>query len=466
MTIADQLTALEAARIDIRDAIRAQGASLPDGTPLAGYAGAIAAIESGESVALSTVIPLAPRVIATTSGKNASDTTSHVITLPAHLAGDLLLVEFGVDGAPDLSGISGWTVHLSQPQSSNITGIWLSKVAASSAETLTITTSAAEQSAWVARTIRGEGRPLHVEIGGLVGWTASATITPAQVSARWMDDGLWIWSIVGGQDGIATGSPSGWGAAETQQGTASSAGVSISSAVLRLAGAESGAGNATFSPATQASKAMIRVTEPHDEEPYVYDSAKYTGSSTDSHALTMPVHAAGDILVAIVAVDGTVAATLSAGWDVWHNETNTSYRAIFARKVAASSSETCTVSTTTEACSAHIIAVRGVDSAECATLQTTETSTPVSRCPRLTLSEARRAVWIAACARQTTAEAARGFPAGFARTSTLTGESGRPATAVCDIRDVRSELAPGPFLGAANTRATTAVIALWDSWDT
>jgi hypothetical protein len=77
----------------------------------------------------------------------SSSVTSHPVTLPSHTAGDTLFVGMAFDGSPSVSATAGWTQVKASTQN-DVTGnlYYFHKTAASSSETLTITTGASETS--------------------------------------------------------------------------------------------------------------------------------------------------------------------------------------------------------------------------------------------------------------------------------------------------------------------------------
>jgi hypothetical protein len=83
------------------------------------------------------------------------DVTSHVITLPACSAGQLLLVLFAMDGSSTLDAVTdGWTILAQDVNGTAVRGAVLYRTAAGS-DALTITSSAAQESSHIALCIEG-----------------------------------------------------------------------------------------------------------------------------------------------------------------------------------------------------------------------------------------------------------------------------------------------------------------------
>ncbi|PZM90183.1 MAG: hypothetical protein DIU79_14460, partial [Actinobacteria bacterium] len=77
---------------------------------------------------------------------STSDTTSHPITLPSGIqAGDLLIVVFSVDGNPTVTAPADWYKLGQASNGTAVTGAVFWKFA-EGGDTLTLTTSSAEQS--------------------------------------------------------------------------------------------------------------------------------------------------------------------------------------------------------------------------------------------------------------------------------------------------------------------------------
>lgn len=109
-----------------------------------------------------------------TGNANSANVTDHPITLPAHQAGDLLVVCFSVDGSPTVSidagaSTAGWSIVLDQNGSSSACrGVLLSKVADDGATTLQLTTSAAERSTHISYRTDGSAVDATGGTGGAV----------------------------------------------------------------------------------------------------------------------------------------------------------------------------------------------------------------------------------------------------------------------------------------------------------
>lgn len=82
-------------------------------------------------------------------GQGTSGTgNGRAITLPTHAAGDYIIVAVAVDGTPNVSATAGWTVQRADGTARDPSLYWVYKQAASSGETLTVTTDASEAIAW------------------------------------------------------------------------------------------------------------------------------------------------------------------------------------------------------------------------------------------------------------------------------------------------------------------------------
>lgn len=133
----------------------------------------------------------APTVSARSSSQTTSNSTSHVVTLPSHSAGELLVVAIATDGQPTITAPGGWTlVRQQQSGTSDGRAAIIAKVAASGSETLTYTTSASEQTAELSWAISGHGVAsaadlvaLSTATSGDVSTATNATSTVSGLSA-------------------------------------------------------------------------------------------------------------------------------------------------------------------------------------------------------------------------------------------------------------------------------------------
>lgn len=89
---------------------------------------------------------------------SVSNITSHTVTLPEHVAGDLLVVAAGADGAPTFGTPSGWTLlsYVQGGEGDNPLAVF-GRIATSSSESLTFSTSAGEAVRWLTWSITGHG---------------------------------------------------------------------------------------------------------------------------------------------------------------------------------------------------------------------------------------------------------------------------------------------------------------------
>lgn len=468
MTIAAQLTALESARIAVRDAVRAQGGTLPDGTPLADYAAAIAALDTGSPVALQE--PMPPAILATSTGQQTTDTTSHPVTLPTHAAGDLLLVEFISDGAPTITYTSGWSLVAQISQSSNIRTNYIFLIASSASESLTITTSAAEQSAHIVRVIRGADR---VELlGSTNGFSTATGVVTCRHSVQ--QGALLLWSCANRQNIVTASDPAGFAGLTSIAGTASSSGVSISGASVAAARPIQWTQPTTtvHSSSLQFVCAVLSVSGRTALAgwPWVAGVVQ-TGPSANSasHAVNVPAHVAGDRLVAIIGVASSDSASCSSGWTE-HASVTSSHRMIVASLVAASSSESLTVTTNTRALSALVYCIKTPgDGVEIATATDAGSAEIPVLLPALQRSGPGPCLVLAAVATSpsTNVEGMHAPPAGFwlpASVRGLSGGGGLGVGAAIKYSDAGA-VYPGPAWNTSAQRWTSATIALSQSGD-
>lgn len=155
--------------------------------------------------------PAFPTVVARGSDRTAAtNTTSHPITIPTHAIGDLILVHFAVDGNPTVtvgSG-SGWTKLGQESNGTTVTGAIFWKIAESTGETLTLTSSATEQSSHTVLVIRPT---TGYEIAGISGSAANGSSTnsnpPNHAPGVGEQNFLWIVTRAGDSTVVATAAP-------------------------------------------------------------------------------------------------------------------------------------------------------------------------------------------------------------------------------------------------------------------
>ncbi len=142
-----------------------------------------------------------PKVEARSSGNNATNTTSHTITMPSGITvGELLLIVFSTDGIPTVSiGSGGWTKLSQTPDSTNVTTQAIFYKIAAGSDTATVTTSASEQSSHIVFRISSAGNPTGTGVGG-----NSTNSNPASHNPLAQERYLWI-STRGGDASAGVG---------------------------------------------------------------------------------------------------------------------------------------------------------------------------------------------------------------------------------------------------------------------
>lgn len=169
-----------------------------------------------------------PLVQARASGRTSGNVTSHPITLPAGIvATELLIVLFSVDGTPTTSVQSGvdWTI-LGQISDgfSNVAAAVCYKTATGS-DSLTLGTSASEQSSHISLRISDGGTPTASSSSG--GFSGSSNSNPpSHTPPGGAKDYLWIATRSGDSTTVATAAPANYSnlqtlAAATTQGASS-----------------------------------------------------------------------------------------------------------------------------------------------------------------------------------------------------------------------------------------------------
>jgi hypothetical protein len=114
-----------------------------------------------------------PSVLGVSAGTEGSNTTTHTITLPTHVGGDLLTVIFAVDDNPtisiDGSSTAGWSAEDASAGGSNLVrGALFKKVADDPNTTLVLTTSTSQQSSWLVYRTDGSDFDATAASGGSV----------------------------------------------------------------------------------------------------------------------------------------------------------------------------------------------------------------------------------------------------------------------------------------------------------
>ena len=133
-----------------------------------------------------------PQVDAVNGGNNTEDSTEHTVNLPANIsAGNLLLVFFASDEVPTITFPEGWTQLFQEVNATCIKfGAWYRIADGEEGATITVTTSASEQSAHTSYRITGySGTP---EAGtATTGYTVNPN--PPNLTPSWgAADTLWF----------------------------------------------------------------------------------------------------------------------------------------------------------------------------------------------------------------------------------------------------------------------------------
>lgn len=180
-----------------------------------------------------------PSVVARGSNRTtASNTTTHAITLPAHLAGDRLVVHFASDGSAATSvntgsSSSGWEKLGQASNTTVVSGSIFTIIAESASETLTITTAASEQSSHTVLVVRpGAGKTTEIA-GGSANGSSTNSNPPSLTPGAGAVDYLWIATRAGDSTVVATVAPTSFGNLQTQA-AAGTAGASSNTAEREL----------------------------------------------------------------------------------------------------------------------------------------------------------------------------------------------------------------------------------------
>lgn len=146
-----------------------------------------------------------------TAATTAVDTTSHAITMPSGVRhGELLICLFSCDGTPTLTLQNGWTQLISAANTTVVTGYVLFKFA-SGTDSLTITTSASEQSSHITMRISNAGVPRAASANG-----SSTNSNPPNENPGFAEDWLWLATRSGDSTTVATVAPTNFAQLQTQ----------------------------------------------------------------------------------------------------------------------------------------------------------------------------------------------------------------------------------------------------------
>lgn len=239
-------------------------------------------------------------------GNQASDTTSHSVVLPATInADDLLLVWFCADGTPtitwDNATAGTWTLVATPAGTGCRAGLWL-KVADGTEDgaTLTITTSASEQSSYQVYRISGSTGDIITGFNATTGaWDAPSVTTP------WASaDTLWL-VMAGYDDGTKTpaGVPTNYTNLTTNR-TSTSTGTGVTSA--RRNNATATENPPTFGTSGDANTVTIGIrpgTRTVTDQPVETGSSSGgSAAASTSHSVVLPTGiVAGELLLVVFA---------------------------------------------------------------------------------------------------------------------------------------------------------------------
>jgi hypothetical protein len=146
-----------------------------------------------------------PAVMARATSFVASDGTSHAVTLPSGIvAGELLISAFTADGNPTITWPAGWTEFATGNAPANVAKIsivyrWTD---GSEGSTVTVTTSASEQSSHVTLRIAGAKNPASQPPEASVAASGSSGSDPNPAALTPIGTGAenYLWLAVFGQD--------------------------------------------------------------------------------------------------------------------------------------------------------------------------------------------------------------------------------------------------------------------------
>jgi hypothetical protein len=193
----------------------------------------------------------APVVESRASARTTGNATSHPITLPSGVtAGDLILAFFSVDGNPTVSTTStGWN-KLGQRSNSNVvTGAVFWKIATGS-NSLTLTTSASEESSHVTLRVSGVKFPAAIASASSDGSSTNSDPAQGTTSATDSRGRLWVVSRAGDSNVVATVAPSGYDNLQTQAAN-TTAGASTNTAEKTTSGTAASEDPGTFTSASE-----------------------------------------------------------------------------------------------------------------------------------------------------------------------------------------------------------------------
>lgn len=181
-----------------------------------------------------------PQVAATNTSSETANATTHTVNLPAGIAaGDLLLVVFGVDGAPAVTFPGGWTkVGLGAGTSTNL--FFGHKIAdGGEGASISVTTDASERSAHQSYRIN-HWHGVTVPVFGALeaNGTDTAADPPSVNPSTWgTENTLWIITVVSDADTTFSADPANYTNPLENDSGSTTAGVKVRTLRRELAAA-------------------------------------------------------------------------------------------------------------------------------------------------------------------------------------------------------------------------------------
>jgi hypothetical protein len=184
-----------------------------------------------------------PTIVATSSGRDTTGSTTHVITLPSGQIGDLLLVISSQDGSlSSLTSSTGWK-ELGEQSNTNIVSGAIFWKTATGGDTLTITSAVSVEASYIVYRIRNAGTP-----SGAVANSSGTNSNPPSHTTDKVRNYLWIASRSGDSTVVATAVQTGYyGFISQAANTTSGASSNSSHIFLRATTTDPG----TFTSATE-----------------------------------------------------------------------------------------------------------------------------------------------------------------------------------------------------------------------
>jgi hypothetical protein len=187
-----------------------------------------------------------PTVTNTSSDLETSGTTSHSITIGAHVSGDLIAVFFTVESGGSqavsvASGSGGWTIGL-EGASSGVFGAFVWKIAGSAYESLVLGTTESQMSTHITQVISPTAGNAIASVDG-TDTTGSSTNAnpPLHTPAFGSADYLWIVVANINQENIASAAPASYSNLQTRISDPGGSSTSIARRTLNATSTDPGA---------------------------------------------------------------------------------------------------------------------------------------------------------------------------------------------------------------------------------